>query len=205
MSFTAQDLKRLQIPLLTMGVAIIVATLFYSATDARLEKTRQQLQQQQNALNQARSRYQASGTEKETIVKYLPAYQKLIERGFIGEEQRVDWIDDLRTVNLENKLFGVSYDIGAMTDFKPAFALDAGNFKLHRSTMKITFAMLHEGDLHMLFEDLPSKKNAPFLVRSCVVDRMPGGGKAKFLPNLNTTCEVDWLTLVEPVSAGGKP
>jgi hypothetical protein len=203
MKLTPQDWRKLQLPLLTFGVALIIATLLYATTDARLTKVEKELQTQKNALNQARSRYQTSGAEKESIVHYLPLYQKLIQQGFIGEEQRIDWIDDLRNVNIRYKFFGVSYDIGTMQDYKPKFPLDVGNFKLHRSTMKLTFSMLHEGDLLTLLKALPLEQNPPFMLRDCTISIAPGGGKGKFVPNLNSVCDIDWLTVTEPSDNGG--
>jgi len=203
MKLTAQDWRKLQIPLITFGVALIIATLLYSVTDERMLKAEQDLQSQQSLLNQARTRYQTSGAEKDNIVQHLPGYQKLIQQGFVGEEQRVDWIDDLRNINMRYKLFGINYNIGAMQDYKPAFPLDIGNFKLHRSTMKINLAMLHEGDLLTLFQALPQEQNPPFMLRDCTITKASGGGRGKFLPNLNSECEIDWLTVTEPNASGG--
>lgn len=205
MSLTAQDWRKLQLPLITLGVAIIISTVLYSTTDARMLRAQEQLQKQQRALNQARQRYETSGMERDNIVKFMPAYQNLIERGFVGEEQRVDWIDDLRDINLRNKLFGINYDIGTQTDYAPKLPLDIGSFRLHRSTMKITFAMLHESDLSTLLTALPAENNPPYLLRECTVERVGGGGRGKFLPNLNTSCEIDWLTVSEPPGSGVKP
>lgn len=202
MKLTAQDWRKLQLPIITFGVALIISTLLYSTTDSMLGRAKIDLQAQKDMLSQARSRYQTSGAEKDNIVQYLPAYQKLIQQGFIGEEQRVDWIDDLRTVNMRYKFFGVSYDIGAMQDYKPAFPLDVGNFKLHRSTMKLTLSMLHEGDLLTLLQALPQEQNPPFMLRDCIISKVDGGGRGKFLPNLTSACEIDWLTMTEPNGDG---
>lgn len=206
MKLTAQDWRKLQLPLITFGVALIIATLLYSATDSRLVKAEQALQLQNNALDQARNRYRTSGVERDTIVKYLPLYQDLIDRNFVGEEQRIDWIDGMRDINIRYKLFGISYDIDAIQDYKPVFPLATGNFKLHRSVMKLSIAMLHENDLLTLFEARPARNTPPNMLRDCTITRIAGGGRGKFLPNLNATCEIDWLTITEPnVVAGGRP
>lgn len=205
MKLTAQDWQKLQLPLLTLGVSIVIAGLLFAASDARRSKAQQALQIQQNALSQARQRYETSGQEKDNIVKYLPSYQLLIQRGFIGEEQRVRWISDLRDINQRYKLFGISYDIGAQQEAKPMQGVSPGNFKLHRSTMKINFAMLHEYDLLTLLQALQSGSNPPFILRECVITRVTTGKHNKFVPNLSTQCELDWLTISEPVIAGAKP
>jgi len=204
MNMSAQDWRKLQLPLITLGGAIIFSVLLYSATDARMVKAQEQLAQQQSELDKARQRYQTSGEEKANIIKFMPEYQKLIDRGFVGAEQRVDWIGDLRNISMQYKLFGVSYDIATQEeDYKPKFPLNAGNFKLHRSAMKVSFAMLHENDLQVLLAALPNEINAPFMTRDCIVERIQGGGRGKFLPNLSASCEIDWLTVTEPPGSGG--
>ncbi|HEY7985400.1 MAG TPA: hypothetical protein VIE17_00615 [Methylophilaceae bacterium] len=198
MNLTMMDLRKLQIPLVTLLVAITFAWFMVSAADSRETKAQQALQTQQAALAKARDQYQSSGTEKSNIAQYLPVYQTLIDRGFVGEEQRLDWISDLRNVNQHYKLFGVSYDIATQEDYKPKFPVVVGNFKLHRSVMKLTLAMLDEEDLIALFNALPGEVNPPFMPRDCTITQTNPSPRGRFEPNLNATCEIDWLTIAEP-------
>lgn len=198
MNFTQEDLRKLQMPLLILLAAIVLAWLITSTASDHERKATETLQQQNAELEKARQQYRASGSEKDNIVKFLPLYQGLIQRGFIGEEQRVDWISDLRNINQRYKLFGVSYDIAAQEEYKPKFPINAGSFKIHRSVMKLTFALLHENDLLTPFEALPGETNPPFMLRDCSVTRANKELRGKFEPNLNATCEIDWLTVEEP-------
>jgi len=198
MKFSIKDLRKLQIPLITLLAALVLAYLMVSMTDSREVKATEALQTQQAALEQARQKNQSSGTEKENIAKYLPLYEGLIKRGFIGEEQRIDWISDIRKINQQYKLFGVTYDIAAQEDYKPDFPVNVGNFKLHRSVMKLKMAMLYETDFLTLFNALPAENNPPFMLRDCSINRTNTTFKGKFEPNLDSECQIDWLTLAEP-------
>ena len=198
MKFASSDLRKLQMPLLILAATLILAWLIISTADERELKTTEMFQKQNAELEKARQQYRASGSEKDNIVKYMPLYERLIKRGFIGEEQRVDWISDLRNINQRYKLFGVSYDIASQEEYKPKFPVNAGNFKIHRSVMKLTFALLHENDLLTPFEALPTENNPPFMVRDCTVTRTNNTLRGKFEPNLSATCEIDWLTIEEP-------
>lgn len=198
MNFTMRDLRKLQIPLVTLLVAAAFSWFMVTAADDREAKANEELQAQQVALDKARQQYQSSGTEQSNINKYLPIYQELIKRGFIGEEQRLDWISDLRNVNQRYKLFGVTYDISTQEDYKPKFPVNVGSFKLHRSVMKLTLAMLHEEDLITLFKALPGEINPPFMLRDCAITQTNNTFRGRFEPNLNAVCEIDWLTLAEP-------
>jgi len=203
MKFDARDWQRLQFPCLMLGLVIIIVSMLIWFTGKQQLLAEAALQKQNAELGQARSRYQASGAEKEAIIKHLPGYQKLIERGFVGEERRIEWIDALRNINQQYKLFGINYTIDTQETYQPAFRLDSGKFELQRSVMKIVAGLLHEGDLFTILDALAAQNFAPFMVRECEVTRVGSGIKNKFLPNLNAKCEIDWLTASEPL-AGGK-
>ena len=205
MNFEARDWQKLQFPVLILGLVIVIASLLVWFTGSREMLIQEALIKQESELRQARSRYQDSGAEKEAIIKYLPPYQQLIEQGFVGEERRIEWIDELRTINQQYKLFGINYSIGTQENYKLPFQHNAGNFILHRSVMQFDSALLHEGDLLTILDALHGKRFAPFMVRECEITRIGSAISNKFLPNLNLHCELDWLTLTEPLQAGGKP
>jgi hypothetical protein len=205
MKLNPQDWRKLRTPLIGMGVALMLMVLLVAFAAQRKQQAHSQLETQKNQLNQAHQRYQTSGMEKETIVKYLPRYQQLINHGFIGEERRIEWVDDLRTIHQQNKLFGINYSIGAQEQYKPAFTLNTGPFTLHRSIMKIELSMLHEGDLLTMIDALLARDATPFIPRECVITRVVNDSKNKLAPNLMASCELDWITISEPQAVGAKP
>lgn len=205
MKLNAEDWKRLKFPLLAL-VAVLVSMLLLNWYTSRQQTAAFQMMQAQKAqLDEAQRRYRDSGAERETIIKYLPLYQRLIEHGFVGEERRIEWIDRLREINQQYKLFGINYSIGAQESYKPDFVLNPGPFQLHRSTMKIESALLHEGDLLTIIDAMSAQNQAPFMPRDCVLTRIGNGARNKFLPNLNAGCEIDWLTVSEPQKTGVTP
>lgn len=202
MKLNPQDWRKLRNPIIGLGAALILVVLLVTYAEQYKSKVQQALQQQQNELNQARQRYQSSGLEKETIVKYLPSYQRLIGDGFIGEERRLGWIDNLRTIRQENRLFDINYSIEAQEDYKPTFTLSLGPFGLRRSIMKLNLSMLHEGDLITMTEALKAKETTPFILRQCEITRVAASTASKLAPNSQASCELDWLTIYEPQAAG---
>lgn len=198
MNLSKQDWDKLRYPIIFLGIALIVATLVVGYAENRRTVQQQALTQQESQLHQARQRYQASGQEKEVITQYLPLYQQLIKDGFIGEERRLEWVDGLRTIHQQNKLFGINYTIETQQEYKPTFALNVGPFSLQRSIMKLELAMLHEGDLLTLINALDAQQTTPFIVRNCEVTRTGATNTSTLGPNLRADCELDWLTIREP-------
>lgn len=203
MSLTPQDKRKLQNPLIGLGAALVLVGLLVSFADQYRSKNESVLLTQQNLLNQARQKYQSSGQEKDTIVQYLPAYNDLLNRGFIGEERRIEWIETLRHIHAQHKLFSIDYQIGLQENYKPSFLPNLGNFRLNRSVMQLKLEMLHEGDILAIVEGL-REQTTPFIVRDCEISRPTGAAvnTKNFAPNMHADCEIDWLTLRDPQLTG---
>lgn len=199
MILTQQDWRKLRFPILAFGGALVVIGLLVSLADQYRTKNETALQTQQNLLDQARSKFQSSGMEKETIMQYLPIYNDLLANGFVGEERRIEWIERLRQIHAQHKLFSIDYSIGLQEDYKPSFLTNLGSFVLHRSTMKLNLDMLHEGDLINLLDGL-HEQTSPFIVRECEISRPVGAlvNSKNLVSNLKASCEIDWLTLRDP-------
>ena len=88
MKLERQDWKKLQTTLIVLSFVMAAVLLLLAWAQYYSSQQEQAMQAQQNLLNSAKQRYQSSGMEKETIAEYLPRYQMLISKGFVGEEHR---------------------------------------------------------------------------------------------------------------------
>jgi hypothetical protein len=203
MSLSQQDWRKLQLPIIGLGASLILVGVLVSFADQYRTKNETALTAQQNLLNQARQRFQSSGLEKETIVQYLPAYNDLLAGGFIGEERRIEWIETLRQIHAQHKLFSIDYSIDLQENYKPSFLPNLGSFRLNRSVMSIKLDMLHEGDILALLDGL-HEQTTPFIVRDCEISRPVGAvvNAKNMVANMRANCEIDWLTLRDPQLAG---
>jgi hypothetical protein len=203
MTLTPKDWSKLRLPILGLGGAFVIVGLLVSLADQYRTSNEDALQTQQNLFNQAHTKLQSSGLEKETIIQYLPIYNELLAKGFVGEERRIEWIETLRQIHLKNKLFSIDYSIGLQENYKPSFITNTGSFILHRSTMKLDLDMLHEIDLLNLLDGL-HEQSTPFIVRDCEIKRPVGAvvNTKNLTSNLKALCEIDWLTLRDPQLTG---
>jgi len=202
MKLDKQDWQKLQTTLIVLVVAVIVVLALIALAQNYRSQQEQAMQKQQNLLDSAKQRFQSSDIEKETIVQYLPRYQALINKGFVGEERRLDWVSDLRAQHKNYKLFSIQYSIGLQEPYKPSFASNLGGFAFNRSVMTLDLDMLHEGDILQLTEAIGKKNGEVFMLRDCEMTRLNSGGALsnQLTPNLHAKCELDWLTLREPAS-----
>jgi len=189
------DLKALRNPLLAVaGVALLGALAVYYSGRLMIA-ARQQLAQQQTQLKDARTRLQKSGDEKDIIVRYLDGFRQLERTGFVGEEQRINWLDGLRLANQQTDLFGVDYQIGAQTPYAYAAEFSPGPLALNQSIMRVRFRLLHEGDLERFLNSLARQGTGIFAVDQCLMRRIDTRGVIRYQPNVTAECDLSWITV----------
>lgn len=198
---TQADLQALKNPLLVLLAVLVAAAATIYFTEQLRVSARRQLAQQQSQLKEARTRLQKSGDEKDIIIRYLQGFRRLQLSGFIGEEQRINWLDGLRLTNQQAGLFGVDYQIGAQKPYPYAAEFNPGQLELNQSLMRLRFRLLHEEDMMRFFSILALQNAGIFTVDQCDMRRIDTGGVIRYQPNVTAECELSWITA--RVGAGG--
>lgn len=194
MNLTLRDYAKLRTSLwaalLMLAVAAVALYFSYGAKAAAQLARERAMAQRQEADGKLR---QVREEEIEIRQKSL-LFTQLQERGIIGQEQRLEWVELLKEIRDQRRLIDLQYEIAPqrLLEGKPT-----GSFSFHSSTMKLQLKLLHEEDLTRLIGDLRRQARALIRVGSCDLTRPPaaaaerGDGQANLLAN----CEIDWLTL----------
>lgn len=196
MKLTSKDLGAMKMPAIALAIAAVASFALIGFTSNQLTQAEVQYRDQLAALQEARTRYQRSGEERETVMHYVEAYRKLEQIGFVGTEQRLNWVESLREANARAGLFGVDYQMTAQQPY-PYVPKDnpIGN-RIKQSQMKLSFGVLHEGDLTRLFKALSAQQPGLFALTGCSLDR--AGRQGPPLPrqaNLSAQCDLSWVTI----------
>jgi hypothetical protein len=189
------DLQALKIPLLVLLTVVVAGAFAIYFTDRLMKTERRQLVLQQAQLKQAQVRLQKSGDEKDIIVRYLDRFRQFERTGFIGEEQRINWLDGLRLANQQADLFGVDYQIATQKPYPFAAEFNPGQLSLNQSLMQLRFRLLHEGDLLRFFDALARQGAGVFTIDQCMLRRIDNRGVIRYQPNVNAECELSWITV----------
>jgi hypothetical protein len=189
------DLQALKNPLLVLASVALLCALAVYYSGRLMITARQQLAQQQLQLKDARTRLQKSGEEKDIIVRYIDGFRQLERSGFVGDEQRINWLDGLRVANQQADLFGVDYQIGAQRPYAFASEFNPGPLALNQSLMRVRFRLLHEGDLERFFGSLARQDTGIFTVDQCTLRRIDTRGVIRYQPNVNAECDLSWITV----------
>jgi hypothetical protein len=194
MKIVPADFRKLQasVVLAVLMIAVGALALYFAfAAMKRAEQARvsiaAQFAEADGKLKQVRN--EESEVKQKSIV-----FNKLQERGIIGDEQRLDWVELLKEIRDKHRLIDLRYEIAPQRMLEGQLGND---FVFFASSMKLELKLLHEEDLTRLLDDLRRQAKALIRVKSCRIERLPatgeqrGGGRA----NLLADCEIEWLTL----------
>jgi hypothetical protein len=140
-------------------------------------------------------RYLAVDEEEKLIKKYYPRFMDLYRKGVIGKEQRLNWIEVLRTAGMQIHIPTLTYQIESQDTYKPSYSVVLGKFRLYSSKMTLNMRLLHEGDLFNILNRLNNNAKGIFSLSSC---RLSQNGKiveSADAPNINAECDLQWFTI----------
>jgi type II secretory pathway pseudopilin PulG len=197
MTFSLKELMALWRPALALLAAAALGWVLVSYAQENLRQTQERAATQARALQDARQRFQRSDEEKASILRYLPEYRTLQQQGFVGSENRLEWIEALRAADRKAGLDGVQFRIEPQEVFQHPAASGVIASRVRRSTMRLTLGLTHEVDLLEFLDALSAQNPGVFSVRECVLSGQPGD-PAPRRANLQAECEIDWLSVSAP-------
>jgi len=154
---------------------------------------RADLQRQQAALNAAHARQAQGRTEERLIAQHLDAYHALIARGFIGEENRLAWIEAVHLANQDARLYGLTYTLSPRAAAPAALA---GGLPLKQTRMVLKMPLLVETDLPRFLDALRARAPGLFRVSNCRLARITDAPPQPVnRPELDVECELLWFTV----------
>lgn len=203
MKLTGADWQALRYPLLALAAALLASAALVIFTRQELSHEKSRYTSQEAVMREAHERLQKSDDEKDRILRYRASFIALQQRGFVGEEQRINWVDALRAASLNLKMFGVNYQIEAQQPYSAPLVMDVGQYRAYQSLMKISLGLLHEEDLMRFVNALTEQRVGIFTLRECSLQRQSSGKleNARVQANLQADCSLAWLSISEAKGA----
>jgi hypothetical protein len=196
-TFTKADFKRLQwnIVLLVVLLASGGGAIFYAAQQQ--EAATRTHRQAEAGRNDIRARLSRAQDEEKELREKIARYQQLNDRGIVGQEHRLDWVERIRAIKQERNLIDLQYELAPQAPLDPAVVPNTGaGVELMSSPMKLQMQLLHEGDLLGFIGDLNRNVQAFIRVKQCDITRIPITPRERGAPpQLRADCELDWITL----------
>lgn len=122
-------------------------------------------------------------------------YHDLEQRGFIGDEPRLLWIESLRNSGQSQRLYSLKYNLRQQRPVTLTAGPQTSHYQLFASPMQLHLDLAHEGRLIAFFENLRNERPAVYQLHSCTVIPTFGDQGVNFdKANLAADCELVWFT-----------
>lgn len=194
------DLLPLRTNLLGLAGAILASALSVAWCRQDYLAAAQAHGQAQAGLSQVRSQLAQVRQQETALRRQLAAYQKLAQRGLIGAEQRLDWIEALESSRRQVGITELHYRIGPQTAWAPPWlpVAAADDFRFRASPVHLRLALRHEGELLDLLDQLGSKAPAWLRPRRCLLERLTPAETQP--PGILADCDLDWISILPPLA-----
>lgn len=179
--------------LLTLLAAVIVSVTGVLLSDSKRQDASDLAEHSQRLRDAAASRYAQVDNEKRDIRNFQRRFVELRQRGLIGDERRLEWLDAIRQTQEQLKLPPLSYEIEPQVAVQLDGALDLGEFQLRGSRMHLHMELLHELDLFNFFQAL--RDSSYFGVQDCSIKRLGVVAGTPGASSLGADCTLNWITL----------
>ena len=200
-------------PLLWPGAAAALAALVLAGSwygaDAWLAERERAFDRARSELAAAARKYRNASDDQAVYEQYAARFREMAERGWIGAEQRLIWIEALQRINGDLGLPTLKYQIARRepASLPPGAGVDAGRLQLYRTRMELTVGALHEGDLLSVLDGLAERGKGLMAVERCRLERAAAAGEVRLAAdatNVRARCTLDWYTLeIRPEEAAG--
>ncbi|MET0265043.1 MAG: hypothetical protein ABW202_05465 [Duganella sp.] len=188
---------------LTAAAVIICGMTLVTVTAIGQQEADEALAQAQRERNAAATRYAQLDNEKRDIRNFQQRYSELRQRGLIGEERRLEWVDAIRQVQESRRLPPLSYEIDPQQPVRLESALDLGEYTLQGSRMRLHMELVQDMDLFDFFADLHER--GFFALQDCSIKRLASAVQATATgaATLGADCTLNWITMAP--AGKGKP
>lgn len=170
---------------LALGASLVSISDGY---EGQALKERQTAQKQ---LTDARAQLSTAQNDQENMAAYALEYNALLAQKVIGDEQRLDWMEGLERLRQQGSVLDFKYTIAPQQAYVPAPPLDAGNFRLSRSSMTMQIELLHEEQLLHLLADMHTQMKGWFMLDGCTLTRSSADEGSP----LKAECSGGWFTM----------
>lgn len=198
MKFSRADLPFIRTSLILLAASLLLSALLLFGTSYLKDQAEQQHQAEQQALIQARTQLLQASADEAGWKIFLPRYQSLAKRGWIGQERRLAWLEAIDAVHRQYRLFPVAYQISAQAPYTLQGIPPPEQLDVLASRMTVKLPLLHEGDLIDFLDGLKRASVGFFMTQGCRIQReasAPGDDSSQLQATLSAECTLDWLTL----------
>ena len=177
-------------------VCLVLSGVLLAGSYFFRDKMQKEYDQYQNHFRDVSQKYLSVDGDEKIIKEHYPKFIELYNRGVIGSEKRLNWVETLQAAGTDIKLPAMRYQIESRKPYEPDYELDTGDYELYATNMNLNLGLLHEIDLAKMISELNKDASGLFNIKRCRFSRTNKG--LEFDPeksNISADCELQWYSL----------
>jgi hypothetical protein len=201
MKLAAEDIKYLRPSLIVFVLCLLIGGASAGYTYWLGQRAQEQNRQARALEGSTKNKLAQASQEEQELREKITRYLELKQRGYIGKEKRLDWIELLSAIRRDRKLGDLSYELAAQQPTEKVLVPsgpERGGYIFMSSSLKVTSSLLHEEDLLRLLADIEQGISAYPSLRTCTMVRQESDERSlKLKYPLRTECTIELTTLME--------
>lgn len=202
MSLSKADVLALRWPVAMLALAIALAGAVGVAGVQALAKAEREGKVAGAQKSESQAKLSQVAAEEQELRDKIGRFGDLRAKGYIGTENRLDWIELIGRLSAKHRLYDFEYEFLPQRPIEPLLlpgVAAAGGHRFLSSPQTFTARVLHEGDVVAFLEELRKSAPALLVIRACEIKRLPPARSERGpQPNLDASCRLEWVTLQEP-------
>ena len=194
------SLLRGRIILFSCVLLICVFILWFSFS--QLSKQKQMMGNTQSDMNHVENEISNLNDLVSLFENFNSDYKKYEKKGFLNEENRLNWIETLEQTANQLGLNNLRYEISPRQKFDNENSALPPSITLYQSKLTLESGLVHEGDLINIVSNLNQLNSGLFVVDSCQIQRTASTTQLASSSNFHATCDTLWYTAMYDEKAG---
>jgi hypothetical protein len=187
-------------------LSIIIATAIIVISHSVLQTAIDNKNTQHASLVNTKQRYYTAIERRQLLEKFEARFITLQNAGIAGKEKRLNWVDTISAIAIDEKIPHLKYTIDKQEKIKsPNLKSRYPDIDIFKSTMTLNMQLLHEGDLYTIINNLDKSAKGLFDIQNCSIVRntvqdTPLLEKATD-KNFASVCVLNWYTMQKKTRA----
>lgn len=192
MKLTRRDFRKLLPPLAATLALFAAAGILAWWSHSETRGAAQERERAAEGKTRIEARLRQFHSEEIDLKERSRLLERLQDSGMLGEERRLDWMEQLGNTQRDLRLPGLKYEFAAQA---PLNRTTPSGYAWFNSPLRLQLRLLHEGDLLNALERIQQEARAMVIVRSCrLAPPAAGSERREAVAPLNAECNMDWLT-----------
>jgi len=201
MNFSKADFPLIRASVITALVSVLLSGIIVYSSQAYSDYAQKEFRKASNHLNDVRNRRNNALQDREYLETYSKDYESLQARNIIGDERRLDWMEELDKLRRQNLVIDFGYNISPQSIYSSLPTLDSGNLNINYSEMKLQFDLLHEEQLLNFLSAMQKQVQGHYQLKECKMQLASTNNKdiedniPQVSVNIKAECTGGWITL----------